>query len=146
MHASKANQGVDSLLSLGRQVFSTSREAGLHQLQWRLGKINRITPNVPAFSKLPQVYMLYRMLYGVECPFGQLGSAVLTETPPTCLCIPGILSGGLGWEKRPCLYKHCSAVTKRACAINTVSRTPPRHSPIPFTVKKITAVKARIFS
>lgn len=85
---------------------------------------------------LPQLYMLNSMLSGVECPLGQLESAVLIETPPNCLCTPSLLAGGVGWgAKKPCLYKHCSAVAKHPCAINTPSRIPPRHSPIPFAGK-----------
>ncbi|OWK64311.1 hypothetical protein RLOC_00013619 [Lonchura striata] len=41
-----------------------------------------------------QIYILNMVLYGMECPFGQLGSAVPAVSPPSSLCIPSPLAGG----------------------------------------------------
>ncbi|KAK4823300.1 hypothetical protein QYF61_000513 [Mycteria americana] len=40
-----------------------------------------------------QLYMLSMMSYGVEYPFGQLGSAVPAVSPPNSLCTPSLLAG-----------------------------------------------------
>jgi len=51
---------------------------------------------LPPPSQLPLVYMLSMMSYGMEYPFGQLGSAALPVSPPTPLCAPSLLTGGVG--------------------------------------------------
>jgi len=40
---------------------------------------------------LPQLYTLSMMLYGIEYPFGQLGSAVVAVSPPNFCCTPSRL-------------------------------------------------------
>ena len=44
-------------------------------------------------SQLPPVYILGMMSYGMECPFGQFGSAVLAVSPPSFLCPSSLLAG-----------------------------------------------------
>ena len=41
--------------------------------------------------------------YGMEYPFGQLGSAVLAASPPIFLCSPSLLAGGVGREAEEAL-------------------------------------------
>ncbi|KAK4824175.1 LOW QUALITY PROTEIN: hypothetical protein QYF61_011472, partial [Mycteria americana] len=41
-----------------------------------------------------KLYMLSMTPYGVEQPFGQLGSAVPAVSPPSFLCTPSLLAGG----------------------------------------------------
>jgi len=38
--------------------------------------------------------MLSMTLYGMEYPFGQLGTVVLSVSPPSSLCIPSLIAGG----------------------------------------------------
>jgi len=47
---------------------------------------------LPSFLP-PQLYMLSVMSYGMEHPFGQLGSAVLPVSPPNFLCTLSPLTG-----------------------------------------------------
>ena len=65
-------------------------------------------------GQLPPVYILGMTSYGLEYPFGQLGSAVPAVSPPSFLCTPSLLTGRAVWEaeKALTLCKHCSAVTK----------------------------------
>ncbi|KAK4831745.1 hypothetical protein QYF61_018943 [Mycteria americana] len=46
--------------------------------------------------ELHELYMLSMMLYGVGYPCGQLGSAVPVVSPPSFLCTPSLLAGGVG--------------------------------------------------
>ena len=46
-------------------------------------------------GQLPPLYILGMTSYGMECPFGQFGSAVLAVSPPNFLCIPSLLAGGV---------------------------------------------------
>jgi len=41
--------------------------------------------------------------YGMENPFGQLGSAVPTVSPPRFLCIPSLCAGRAVWEAEKAL-------------------------------------------
>ncbi|TRZ16841.1 hypothetical protein HGM15179_010268 [Zosterops borbonicus] len=41
------------------------------------------------------LYTLRMTSYGVACPLGQLGSAVLAVPPPKTLCTPRLLTGGM---------------------------------------------------
>jgi len=98
---SKEKQGIHSLLPIGRQVFSQlqeSRASSCVTVTWE-DKMPYL--NVPPLSFFfPQLYMLSMMSYGMEYPFGQLGSAVLAVSPPNFLCTwqheklksPGLLS------------------------------------------------------
>ena len=55
---------------------------------------------LPPPSQLPLVYMLSMMSYGMEYPFGQLGSAVLPVPPSDFLCTSNLLTGGRCEEQR----------------------------------------------
>ena len=48
----------------------------------------------PSFF-FPQLYMLSMMSYGMEYPFGQLGSAVPAASPPNFLGTPSLLAAGV---------------------------------------------------
>ena len=69
---------------------------------------------VAALPTSPPVWLLSKMSYGREYPFGQLGSAVPTVSPPNFLCTSNLLTGRAVWEaeKALTLCKHCSAITK----------------------------------
>jgi len=43
------------------------------------------------------------MSYGMEYPFGQLGSAVLAVSPPTPLCPPSLHTDRARWETEKAL-------------------------------------------
>ncbi|KAK4820156.1 hypothetical protein QYF61_020531 [Mycteria americana] len=47
---------------------------------------------IPLYLLLVELSMLSMTPYGVECPFGQLGSAVLAVSPPSFLCTPSLLA------------------------------------------------------
>ena len=49
----------------------------------------------PTSFFFPQLSMLSMMSYGLEYPFGQLGSAVPAVSPPSSLCTPSLLAGGV---------------------------------------------------
>ncbi|KAF1507314.1 Collagen type IV alpha-3-binding protein, partial [Megadyptes antipodes antipodes] len=77
----KAKQGIHSLLPIGRQVFShlqESRAPSCIRVTWedkhRDSKCSPLPPSSLSFL------LLSMMSYGVEYPFGQLGSAVPAET------------------------------------------------------------------
>ena len=66
--------------------------------------------------------MLSMTLYGMEYPFGQLGTDVPAMSPPNFLFPPSLLPGGELWgaEEALTLCKHCSAVTKNICVWSTL--------------------------
>ena len=47
--------------------------------------------------------MLNTTSYGMEFPFGQLGSAVPAVSPPNFPCTISVLAGGAVWEARKTL-------------------------------------------
>jgi len=49
----------------------------------------------PSSFFFPPLYMLSIMPYGMEYPFGQLGSAVPAVSPSRFLCTPSLLAGGM---------------------------------------------------
>jgi len=49
-----------------------------------------LPPSSPSFT------LLSMTSYGMEYPFGQLGSAVPAVPPPSSLCTPSLLTGGVG--------------------------------------------------
>jgi len=67
---------------LAGRCSAISRKAGLHHTEQLPRKTNAITLNVPPSFFFPQLYMLSMMSYGMEYPFGQLGSAVLAVPAP----------------------------------------------------------------
>jgi len=103
-----------------------------------------ITPKVPPFF-FPQGLLLCMMSYGTGHPFGQLGSAVLPVSPPSHLCTPSLLAGGVvqGVEKALTVCKHCSAATKDPCVINIVFSTNSKHSLILATMNKINSTQPK---
>lgn len=86
-----------------RNSFTTPHEQAGVQLS--LGKLGSITFNgdlgtqimslqiAPPSLLFSQLYMLTMMTYGVECPFGQLDSAVPAVSPLNSLCTPSFLIG-----------------------------------------------------
>jgi len=70
-----------------------ARKAGLHH-----GYLGRRMPELPTSLPsffFPQLYMLSVTSYGMGHPFDQLGSAVPAVPPPSSLCTPSLLSGGV---------------------------------------------------
>ena len=114
MHASKAKQGIHSLPPSGQAGAQLS--PGQQGSITRNGYLGRQMPSLrtslPSF--FPQLYMLSMMSYGMEYPFGQLGSAVPAVSPPNLLCTSSLFTGRVGWEaeKALTLCKHCWAITK----------------------------------
>ena len=102
-HTSKIKQGIHSPLPTGRQVCSSlkeSRALSCMVVTWK-DKGHHSECSLPSLS-FPQL----RMLYGMQYPWGHLGSAVLVSPPS--------FSGGVLWgaEMALALCKLCSAVTK----------------------------------
>lgn len=109
MHTSKAKHGINSPLSLSRQVFShhqDSRAPSHLMATWEV-KCHHFKHPPPPFSFLySQMYMLY-----MEYPFSQLGSAgpalypqILVYPQPACWW------GGVTSR----VYRCCSAIMKRS--------------------------------
>ena len=96
MHASKANQGINSLLLIGRPVFShlqENRAPSCLTVTWEDKCHHSECPTLP--SSFPSFFLLSMMSYGMGYPFGQLGSAVPAVSPPNFLCPPSLLVGGV---------------------------------------------------
>jgi len=53
----------------------------------------------PAQPPFPPLYKLSMTFYGMGYPFGQLGSAVPAVPPPSSLCTPSLLAGGVSSRK-----------------------------------------------
>ena len=73
-HTSKANQGIHSLLPIGRQVFShlqESKATSRVMVTWEDKRHHSECPLPSSF--FPQLCMLSVTSYGMEYPFGQLG-------------------------------------------------------------------------
>lgn len=83
--ASRAKEGIHSLLLMGRQVFSHSQEirATSHTTATWENKCHH--SECPPFILLPQLYMPYGMEYCfvVSCP-GCAHSQILVHPQPTC--------------------------------------------------------------
>lgn len=98
----KAKPGIHSLLPIGSQVFSIPRRAGIHHMEWCLGKTNTITPRVPSLSSSlffsPQPWTLITVPYSTQCPLDHLGSTVLAVPPHSILCTPTQITGGVVWK------------------------------------------------
>ena len=87
--ASKAKQGIHSLVLISGQVFShlqESRGPSGVEVTWE-NKTPSPRTSSPSFFLL-QIYVLSTMSYGLQHPFGQLGSAVTSVSPPSLLCTP----------------------------------------------------------
>jgi len=116
MHISKAKQGIQSLLPMGRQVYSHLQESrALSRVMITWEDKRHHSKSLPfLLLSPPLLYMLSMTPYGMEYPFGQLGSAVLAVSPPSFLCTSSLLTGRVVQEaeKPLTLCKHCSAITK----------------------------------
>lgn len=105
---SKAEQGINSLLPINRQMFShchDSRTPWCRTFTWE-GKYGNSKHPPLFFLSFPQLLVLimlsWVMTLCVGHPFGHLGSAVLAVSPPKLWCTPCLLSGRTVWEqKRP---------------------------------------------
>ena len=111
---SKAEQGFHSLLPISRQMFSHPQESRAPPLiAVTLEDKHRHSKCPPLPSSSPSILLLSIMSHGMEYPFGHLASAVPVVSPPSFLCTPSLLAGGVGWEgeKALTLCKHCAEVT-----------------------------------
>jgi len=82
---------------MGRQAFSHLQESRAPSHVMVTGEdkcCNSERSPLPPSS--PQLYMLSVTLYGMENPFGQLGSALTAVSPPNYFCTPSLLAGGVG--------------------------------------------------
>ena len=119
MHVSKAKQRINSLLPIGRQVFShlqESRAPSRVTVTWEDKHHHSERPPIPSSS--PSFLLLSMTSYGMGYPFGQLGSAVPAVSPPNLLPTPSLLTGRAEQqkEKASMLRRHCSATAKtRGC-------------------------------
>ena len=133
---SKAKQRIHSPLPMDRQVFSHLQERRAPSHVTVTGEDKHHHSKFP--PPFPQLYTLSMTPHSMECPFGQLGSAVPAVSPPNSLCTPSLLTGEGGWEaeKALALCKHCPI-------INTVSSTNPKQSPVSATMKKTNSIPAK---
>ena len=127
--AGKAKQGINSLLPISRQVCSHLQESNAPShivVTWE-NKCYHSECSLPFFCP-PTLYTEQKVIYGMEYPFGPLGSAVPAMSPHNFLCTPSLTAGGVGWEagKALTLCTNCSAEKKHPCAINTVFSTNPK--------------------
>ena len=100
----------------------------------------------PPSSFFPQLYTLSKVSYGLEYPFGQLGSAVLAVPPPSFLCPPrhSLVGWGEKQKRALTLCKHRSAVTKTSLCYQHCFQNKSKTQCIPATVKKINSTPAKI--
>ena len=88
--------------------------------------------------------MLSIMSYGVGYPFGELGSAVLAVSPPSFLCPPRLLAGGVGEaEKALTLCEHCSAVMETSLRYQQFLATNAKHSTMQAAIKTFNCIAAK---
>lgn len=134
VHASKANQGINLSLPMGRQGFSHCQYSQGSITQQRLGKKNTITLNVPSSFSSPN-FVCWAWHY-MEYPSGHLGSA-----HPNFLCPPSLFAGGMVWgaENALTLCKLCSAITGTPPYYQ--HRFQPKSKTQPHIVKKIISAK-----
>jgi len=93
-HATKAKQGIHSLLPISRQGFShlwESRAPSCRRVTWE-DKRRHSECLPPSFFCSP-FYMLRMTSCGTDYPFAQLGSAVPAMPPPNFLCPPSLHAG-----------------------------------------------------
>lgn len=115
-NTNKAKQGTNSLLPMAGRCSAVSRRAGLHQVEWILGKTNVTTPSVPLSSFFPPFYILAMMSYGLEYPSDQFGPPVPAMPPYNVPCSSSFLANVAGWttEKALGLCKLCSEITNNS--------------------------------
>jgi len=134
-----------------RNSFSAShRQAAVQQFPGKQGSIThdgylgRQMPSpwtsLPSF--FPWLYMLSVTPYGMEYPFGQLGSGVPAVSPTSSLCTPSLLPVGRG-EEQWSPWLNAQQWLKHPSIINTVFSTKPKHSRIRATAKKINSTAAK---
>ena len=77
------------------------------------------------------IYLLSMTWYGMEYAFGQPGSAVPAVSPPSSLCTPSPLAGGVGREaaKALALCKPCSALMKTSLYYQQCFQHKPKAQP-----------------
>ena len=103
-HASKAKQGIHSLLLVGRQVFSQpqeSRAPSRETVTWEEKRHHSECPPLPSSS--PNFLLLRTMSHGMEYPFGLVGSVALVVSPPNSLGTPSSLTWQGRVRSRKCL-------------------------------------------
>ena len=130
---------------MGRQVFShlqDSRAPSCVAVTWEDKRHRSECPPLPSSS--PSSILQSMTSHGLGCPLGQSGSAVPAVSPPTPCAPPACSLVGWGEEQNsPWLWvSPAQQGRKHPCAINTVSSTNPKHSPIPATVKKMNSTPA----
>ena len=92
-HVSEEKQRINSPLPMGRQGFSHPQESRAPSpvtVTWEDKHHNAECPPLPSSSP---AYVLSVVSYGMEYPFGQLGSAVLAVSPPNSPCPSSPLAG-----------------------------------------------------
>lgn len=116
-----------------------SRTAGLHHVEWWLGKTKTITLNIPSFLILPPALCAEQdaIWYGIllwsvwlSCPSCVPSQFVHSQLPHWWGGVRG--RKGLGSVLRTAQQQ-----LKHPSFINTIFSTNPKHSPTPPTLKKI---------
>lgn len=90
----QAKQGINSPLSISRQVFSHLQEMRAPSHVTVTWEDKHRNSECPTSSFFPQIYKLAMMPYSMEYPFGLLGSAVPAVSPPTSCAPPAYLLVG----------------------------------------------------
>ena len=105
--ASKAKQGIHSLLPIDGQVFSHLQESRAPSHITVIGKTKAVTPNVPYFPSSFPHHMVRNIPF---VSWGQLSQLCPLPTSSAPLCYS--LVGSCEKQKKPWLCKRCSAITK----------------------------------
>lgn len=92
---SRASQGIHSLLSRGRQMFTMPRTAGLHHIYWWLGKSHHHS-KYPLLSSSLSSYCWARC--GTTLGSFEVGCPLVS--PPSSLSITSLLAGGVRGTSR----------------------------------------------
>ena len=112
------------------------------QLIISLYSVTTVPEHAPLSFLFPQLYTLSMMPYGMEYPFGQLGSAVPAVSPPSFLCPPALWCEA-GWcekQGRLWLCKHCSAGMKTFLYYQHCFQHKSKTEPILATMKEINSI------
>lgn len=134
----KQNKELIHCFPLGGRCPATSGKQGLCTCKFFLGKRTELW-NSCLPSPFPELLLLSTTFYGLEYPFRQFGSAVMSLSLPDLLC-PSLLALGqkVGRQKALMLWKDC---WDKILVCFQVLAT--KHSIVWAAMKKLNSIAAR---
>ena len=145
-HTSKAKQGIHSLFSIGRQVFSHLQGSRVPSHATFIWEKECHHSELPHFLVLPPALYCWawRMVWIIPLVRRSQLSR-LCPLPAACAPPASLLVGWGERQRRPWLcVSTAQQYWKHPCATSTVFSTDPKHSPILATVKEINSTPAKL--